>query len=74
MGAQIHRFGDSVAGWLGTGETVYMTPADARKIGKALIAAAKDVEACKFTESPFKTVSLQLEPNARSRKEARGAK
>ena len=42
--AQIHRFRDLVAAYLGSGETVYLTPLDARHLAQGLIEAARDVE------------------------------
>ena len=58
--AQVHRFGDCVAAYLGDGQTVYMTPADARKFAKALNACARDVGAAKFTSGTFRTVELDF--------------
>lgn len=55
QGWQVHRFGDCVAAYLGTGETVYLTPQAARQLARALNGAARDVAAVKFTESQFKT-------------------
>lgn len=54
---QVHRFGNEVAGWLGQGPTIYMTPKQAKLVGEALIAAALDIEAQpKFSASTFKAV------------------
>jgi hypothetical protein len=53
--AQVHRFHDKVAIYIGTGETVYLEPKLARKIAKALNSCAKDIGARKFTDSSFGT-------------------
>lgn len=58
--AQIHRFGDCVAMFLSNGETVYMTPKDARKIAKNLNACARDVKHAKFVDGTFKTFEIDL--------------
>ena len=55
MSTQVHRFGDTVAAYIGTGDTTYMTPQQARELGNALIEAAKDTDNVKFTKSTFKT-------------------
>ena len=59
--AQIHRFGDCVAMFLSTGETVYMTPKDARKIAKNLNACSRDVKQSKYSNGTFKTFSIELQ-------------
>ena len=51
MSTQVHRFGDTVAAYIGTGDTTYMTPQQARELGNALIEAAKDTDNVKFTKS-----------------------
>lgn len=58
--AQVHRFGDCIAMFLSEGETVYMTPQDARKIAKALNACSRDVKAYKFGDGQFKTQEFAL--------------
>ena len=55
MSTQVHRFHDTVAAYVGTGPTTYMTPHQARELGKALIAAADDTDAVKFTQSTVGT-------------------
>ena len=58
--AQIHRFGDCVAIYLADGETVYLTPADAKRIAKYLNAAAKDCKESRFVASDFVTSIIPL--------------
>lgn len=58
--AQIHRFGDCIAMYLSNGETVYMTPQDARKIAKNLNACARDIKQAKYINGTFKTFELEL--------------
>lgn len=57
--AQVHRFRDSVAVYLGKGETVYLTPATAHKIAKAMNACARDIKARDFIDSEFSTVTIK---------------
>ena len=52
---QIHRFREKVAIYLASGETVYLTPAVAGEVAKALNACKRDISKCKFSESTFKT-------------------
>lgn len=60
--AQIHRFGDKVAISLpGKGETIYLTPDDARAVADAMRACASNIEAQpKFSESTFATNHIVL--------------
>lgn len=58
--AQVHRFGDCVAAYLGDGQTVYMTPGDAKRLAVALNKCARDCIANKFTDSKFTTFELPL--------------
>lgn len=57
--AQIHRFHDAVAVHVGDGQTVYLSPEIARKLGKALMLCAGDCVALTFQESNFKTVEIK---------------
>lgn len=41
---QAHRFQDRVAVYIGTGETVYLTPRDARQLSRAINRIAKSCE------------------------------
>lgn len=59
--AQVHRFGDCVAMYLSNGETVYMTPKDARAIAKSLNACARDIKAAKYVDGTFKTAEFYLQ-------------
>jgi hypothetical protein len=64
--AQVHRFRDSVAAYLGNGDTTYLTPKEARKLARALNGAARSCEREGFAASTFATVTLKLgEPPAR---------
>lgn len=61
VNAHLHRFGDKVALSLpGKGETLYFTPKEARAIAKALNAGARDIGACKFTESNYSSQEIVL--------------
>lgn len=61
LSAQVHRFRDSVAIHVGNGETVYLTPAMARILSRALLKAAQSVKREKFTDSPSGlTVSVDI--------------
>lgn len=55
---QVHRFRDSVAAFIGEGETVYMTPDEARAMANALSRAARSVEQERFTDSSGLTTPL----------------
>lgn len=60
--AQVHRFRDKVAAYLGSGETVYMTPQDARWFARQLNAAARDIkERPNFCDSQFGTAERKIE-------------
>lgn len=49
--AQVHRFRDAVALHLGTGETVYLTPREARQVTRAINRVAKSCDSESFAES-----------------------
>lgn len=57
--AQIHRFRDRVAVHIGTGDTVYMTHADARKMARALNLFAKSVKTESFVDSTCGTFTME---------------
>lgn len=56
--AQIHRFGDTVAVYVENGQTVYLTPEDARELAYELAKCANDCEARKFAHSRYVTKEL----------------
>ena len=59
--AQVHRFRHAVAAYLGKGETTYLSPKDARKLARALIACARDCEREElFSKSTFRTVNFSF--------------
>jgi hypothetical protein len=60
--AQVHRFGDYVAVYIGTGETVYLTPKQARALSRAMNKAAKSCETQPFSESSGLTKSFDFSP------------
>jgi hypothetical protein len=64
--AQVHRFRDDVAAWLGDGSQQYMTPAQALQLGTALIQCATDVLQRDFQRSTFGTFRLEVEDNEKS--------
>lgn len=57
--AQVHRFGDKVAVWVGKGQTVYLSPTNARKLARALNRAARSCKSEPFTESRDLTVIVE---------------
>ena len=58
---QVHRFGDKVAIYIGTGATVYLTADEALQLGRQLMDCACDVQHLKFSSSTFHTFSLGVE-------------
>lgn len=58
--AQIHRFRECVAVSLGTGETVYLTPVEAKKIAKAMRACALEIDKKSFADSTVGTVNVDI--------------
>ena len=56
--ARVHRFRNCVAVYVGTGETVYLTPRDARKLSKAINKAARSIERERFVDSSGNTFEL----------------
>lgn len=59
--AQVHRFREKVAVYVGGGETVYMSAKNARKLARALNAAARSCERETFAESTCGTVNVPEE-------------
>lgn len=58
--AQVHRFRAYVAAYLGAGETVYLSPKEARALARALNGAARSVARESFAESTFATVTVPI--------------
>jgi len=56
--ASIHRFNNEVAVYLNTGETIYLKPEEAQKIGFSLLEHAEDIKKCSFQDSQLKTFRL----------------
>lgn len=56
--ANVHRFGDQVAVYL-QGETVYLTPKQARAIARKMTECARDIGRTGFTESSFRSWSIK---------------
>jgi len=66
--ASIYRFGESVAMHLPVDGTCYLTAADARRIARALNAAARNIAAePKFSHSTFGTIEVPLSNNGERR-------
>lgn len=59
--AQVHRFRECVTIWLGTGETVYLSAKDARKLSGAINKTARDIEARSFGNSQCGTHSFEFQ-------------
>jgi hypothetical protein len=66
MGGQVHRFGDSVGCYIGTGETVYLSARDARAFGLALLKVATSIDKESFVDSPSLTQRFDFEPAPRN--------
>ena len=64
--AQVHRFNDSVAIWIGGGACTYISAGDARALALALTGAATDVESAAPTKSAFTSRSFDFEPTEES--------
>jgi hypothetical protein len=53
-----HRFGERIAVFVGTGETVYLTPESARVLSRALNKTAREIEGgTRFVDSQVGTIS-----------------
>lgn len=61
INAQVHRFGDAIALYIGTGETVYLSVKDARKLSGAINRTARSVERETFIKSTCGTFHLEAE-------------
>lgn len=60
MSGQVHRFRDTVAAYIGTGPTVYLSPAEARAMARALVKAARSVDRERFVDSSGNTTELRI--------------
>ena len=58
--AQVHRFRDRVALSLPTGDTTYLTPADALRLADLLHQCADDITARPYVQSRFITTEWTL--------------
>ncbi len=58
--AQVHRFRDNVAAYLGDGATTYLTPDDATAFALALLKAAHSCRTETFAKSTCGTFRLEL--------------
>jgi len=57
----VHRFGDSVALFVGTGETVYLTARDARRFTRAINEVIRSFDKGQsFVESTCRTYSASV--------------
>lgn len=60
--AQVHRFRDCVAVYVGTGETVYLSRRHALALARALRACAVDIaKNPSFAQSKFGTFNMNVE-------------
>lgn len=57
---QVHRFGDTVAVYVG-GKTAYLDVKEARALATALQECAADTQTVPFSQSIYKTFNLELE-------------
>ena len=58
--AQVHRLQDQVAVHVGTGETTYLTPKQARTLARALYRVANEIGKCRGSESAVGTKHIQI--------------
>lgn len=66
ISAQVHRFGDYVAVYIGTGATVYLDAKQARALTRAINKVAKSCEAESFAESTCGTAHFDFSPKRES--------
>jgi len=60
LNAAVHRFRDRAAVHVGTGETAYLTPKQARALARALYKIARDIDNRAFTESDVAPVQIDI--------------
>lgn len=58
--ASVHRFHDCVAVYLANGRTVYLRPAEAGALAKALCECARDIKKNEYSRSQFKMADIPL--------------
>lgn len=58
---RIHRFRDTVAIHIGTGQTVYISVNEAERIAEQLLHCVGDVQEFSFQDSKYKTYDLNLD-------------
>jgi hypothetical protein len=56
--AQVHRFRDYVAVYVGDGQTTYLSDDEAERLANNIIKCVEDIRARKFTDSQFNTVEI----------------
>ena len=69
--AQVHRFGDKVAIYVGNGEMTYITAKQAQHLAKALRECAKSVVDVEFVDSNFSTVKIYAVSKEEADREAK---
>lgn len=57
--ASVHRFHDTVAVYMGTGETVYLDVEQAATLAAAIQKCKRDIFSNGFTDSKFQKVSIE---------------
>jgi len=55
----VHRFRDTVAVYIGTGATVYLSTKEAVALARALNACSRDIKKSSFVNSEFKTTDIK---------------
>lgn len=56
----VYRFGDRLALWSGSGNTVYIELKDVRKLAKAINLGKRDLERSSFLDSQFGTETIDV--------------
>lgn len=59
--ARTHRFHNSVAVSIGTGETIYLDPATARELAHAIERTARDIDSIEFADSQCPTIEIEAD-------------
>ena len=57
--AQVHRFRDKCAVYLGNGETVYLSPKTARQLSSAINKVCRSIERESFAQSRGTTFQIE---------------